>query len=120
MLRKKIEFYVIDGYKVAREAGMGSRINTIMQTCFFAISGVLPREEAIEQIKKAIKKTYGKRGEAVVKQIFRSFWIRAGNSCFTNRTGAGDLSSRRRCLRLNAGLVLAAYRPASLLGFHHP
>ena len=52
MLRKKIEFYVIDGYKVAREAGMGTRINTIMQTCFFAISGVLPRDEAIEQIKK--------------------------------------------------------------------
>ena len=70
MLRKKIEFYVIDGYKVAREAGMGSRINTIMQTCFFAISGVLPRDEAIEQIKKAIKKTYGKRGEAVVQKNF--------------------------------------------------
>src|SRR6185369_10110323 len=70
MLRKKIEFYVIDGYKVAREAGMGTRINTIMQTCFFAISGVLPREEAIEQIKKAIKKTYGKRGEAVVNKNF--------------------------------------------------
>ena len=70
MLRKKIEFYVIDGYTVAREAGMGTRINTIMQTCFFAISGVLPREEAIEQIKKAIKKTYGKRGEAVVQKNF--------------------------------------------------
>ena len=68
MLRKKIEFYVIDGYKVAREAGMGTRINTIMQTCFFAISGVLPREEAIAQIKKAIQKTYGKRGEAVVAE----------------------------------------------------
>ncbi|MGA7341958.1 MAG: pyruvate:ferredoxin (flavodoxin) oxidoreductase, partial [Terracidiphilus sp.] len=70
MLRKKIEFYVIDGYKVARQAGMGSRINTIMQTCFFAISGVLPREEAIEQIKKSIKKTYGKRGDAVVQKNF--------------------------------------------------
>ena len=70
MLRKKIEFYVIDGYTVARDAGMGTRINTIMQTCFFAISGVLPREEAIEQIKKAIKKTYGKRGEAVVQKNF--------------------------------------------------
>ena len=70
MLRKKIEFYVIDGYKVAREAGMGTRINTIMQTCFFAISGVLPREEAIAQIKKSIKKTYGKRGEAVVQKNF--------------------------------------------------
>ena len=61
---------MIDGYTVAREAGMGTRINTIMQTCFFAISGVLPREEAIEQIKKAIKKTYGKRGEAVVQKNF--------------------------------------------------
>ncbi len=70
IIRKKIEFYVIDGYKVAREAGMGSRINTIMQTCFFAISGVLPREEAIAQIKKAIKKTYGKRGETVVQKNF--------------------------------------------------
>ncbi|MGA2809527.1 MAG: pyruvate:ferredoxin (flavodoxin) oxidoreductase [Terracidiphilus sp.] len=70
ILRKKIEFYVIDGYKVARDAGMGSRINTIMQTCFFAISGVLPKDEAIEQIKKSIKKTYGKRGEAVVAKNF--------------------------------------------------
>ena len=70
MIAKKIEFYVIDGYKVAREAGMGSRINTIMQTCFFAISGVLPREDAIKQIKKSIQKTYGKRGEAVVQKNF--------------------------------------------------
>ena len=70
MLRKKIEFYVIDGYEVARKAGMGTRINTIMQTCFFAISGVLPRDEAIAQIKKAIYKTYGKRGEAVVQQNY--------------------------------------------------
>ncbi len=70
ILKKKIQFYVIDGYTVAREAGMGSRINTIMQTCFFAISGVLPREEAIAQIKKAIKKTYGKRGDAVVQQNY--------------------------------------------------
>jgi pyruvate-ferredoxin/flavodoxin oxidoreductase len=61
---------VIDGYAVAKETGMGSRINTIMQTCFFAISGVLPREEAIEQIKLSIKKTYGRRGEAVVQKNF--------------------------------------------------
>jgi pyruvate-ferredoxin/flavodoxin oxidoreductase len=70
MLAKKIEFYVIDGNTVARNAGMGTRINTIMQACFFAISGVLPREEAIAQIKKAIKKTYGKRGDAVVAKNF--------------------------------------------------
>jgi pyruvate-ferredoxin/flavodoxin oxidoreductase len=65
LLAKKLQFYVIDGYSVARDAGMGNRINTIMQTCFFAISGVLPRDEAIEEIKKAIKKTYGKRGDVV-------------------------------------------------------
>ena len=70
ILDKKLKFYVIDGYSVAREAGMGSRINTIMQTCFFAISGVLPREEALAAIKQAIQKTYGKRGEAVVRKNF--------------------------------------------------
>jgi pyruvate-ferredoxin/flavodoxin oxidoreductase len=61
---------VIDGYAVARAAGMGSRINTIMQTCFFAISGVLPREDAIKAIKKAIQDTYGKRGDAVVQKNY--------------------------------------------------
>jgi len=70
IMDKKLKFYVIDGYAVAREAGMGSRINTIMQTCFFAISGVLPREEALASIKKAIQKTYGKRGDAVVQKNF--------------------------------------------------
>ncbi len=70
ILEKRLRFYVIDAYKVAREAGMGSRINTIMQTCFFAISGVLPREEAIDAIKKAIRDTYGKRGDAVVEKNF--------------------------------------------------
>jgi pyruvate-ferredoxin/flavodoxin oxidoreductase len=70
IIKKKLRFYVIDGYTVARAAGMGSRINTIMQTCFFAISGVLPREEAIAAIKKAISDTYGKRGEAVVQKNF--------------------------------------------------
>jgi pyruvate-ferredoxin/flavodoxin oxidoreductase len=70
IIRKKLKFYVIDGYEVARQAGMGQRINTIMQTCFFAISGVLPREEAIQKIKDAIRYTYGKRGEAVVQKNF--------------------------------------------------
>ena len=70
ILKKKLHFYVIDAYAVARETGMGSRINTIMQTCFFAISGVLPREEAIAAIKHAILETYGKRGEAVVQKNF--------------------------------------------------
>jgi pyruvate-ferredoxin/flavodoxin oxidoreductase len=70
MIKKKLKFFVIDGYSVARAAGMGTRINTIMQTCFFAISGVLPREQAIAAIKKAISDTYGKRGEAVVQKNF--------------------------------------------------
>ena len=70
IIDKKLKFYVIDAYSVAREVGMGTRINTIMQTCFFAISGVLPREEAITAIKKAIQETYGKRGEAVVQKNF--------------------------------------------------
>jgi pyruvate-ferredoxin/flavodoxin oxidoreductase len=70
ILGKKLNFYVIDAYKVARDTGMGNRMNTIMQTCFFAISGVLPREQAIEAIKDAIRDTYGKRGEAVVAKNF--------------------------------------------------
>ena len=70
IIKKKLKFYVIDAYKVAKENGMGVRINTIMQVGFFALSGVLPREEAIAKIKETIKKTYGKRGEAVVKMNF--------------------------------------------------
>ncbi len=70
IVEKGMKFYVIDAYKVARDTGMGTRINTIMQTCFFAISGVLPRDEAIEKIKGAIRTTYGRKGEAVVQQNF--------------------------------------------------
>jgi pyruvate-ferredoxin/flavodoxin oxidoreductase len=70
IIKKQLKFYVIDGYKVAEKTGMGGRVNTIMQTCFFAISGILPRDEAIAQIKKSIKKTYGKRGDAVVQMNF--------------------------------------------------
>ncbi len=70
MIEKNIKFYVIDAYKVAGETGMGVMINTIMQTCFFAISGVLEREAAIDKIKGAIKKSYSKKGEDVVKKNF--------------------------------------------------
>ncbi|MCU1232772.1 MAG: pyruvate flavodoxin/ferredoxin oxidoreductase domain protein, partial [Candidatus Solibacter sp.] len=70
VIEKKLKFYVINGDQVAKDTGMGGRINTIMQTCFFAISGVLPREEAIAAIKYAINKTYGKRGESVVKKNY--------------------------------------------------
>ena len=61
-LRRRAKFYVIDAYQVARDTGMGSRMNTIMQVCFFAISKVLPRDQAIEAIRKSIRDTYGKQG----------------------------------------------------------
>ncbi|QRN82777.1 pyruvate:ferredoxin (flavodoxin) oxidoreductase [Chloroflexota bacterium] len=70
LIKKNLKFYAIDAYEVARKTNMGQRINTIMQTCFFAISGILPKDEAISEIKKSIKKTYSKRGEAVVKQNY--------------------------------------------------
>jgi pyruvate-ferredoxin/flavodoxin oxidoreductase len=66
LIAKQAKFYVIDGTKVAHASGMGGRINTIMQVCFFALAGVLPRDQAIEAIKNSIKKTYGKKGEEIV------------------------------------------------------
>ncbi len=70
IVAKRLKLYVIDAARVAGEAGMGTRINTIMQTCFFAISGVLPGDEAIAAIKHSIEKTYGRRGEGVVRRNF--------------------------------------------------
>ncbi len=70
IIAKKMSFYVIDAYTVARETGMGTRINTIMQTGFFAISGVLPKDEAIAKIKAAIEKSYSRYGESVVRKNF--------------------------------------------------
>ena len=72
MIAKKLRFFSIDAYKVAKDCGMGGRINTIMQTCFFAISGVLPQGEAIAQIKRAVEKTYGKKGETLVRKNFEA------------------------------------------------
>ena len=81
IIKKKIKFYVIDAISVARATGMGGRINTIMQTCFFALSGVLPRDKAIEQIKKAIKKTYGKKGEEIVQKNIAAVDQTLANLC---------------------------------------
>ncbi len=72
LIEKKLRFYVIDASTVARDNGMGTRINTIMQTCFFALAEVLPKMEAIQQIKKAIEKTYSKKGKAMVTQNFKA------------------------------------------------
>ncbi|MDQ7028598.1 MAG: pyruvate:ferredoxin (flavodoxin) oxidoreductase [Ardenticatenia bacterium] len=70
IIRKRLQVYAIDAYRLARELGLGTRINTIMQTCFFAISGVVSIEEAIAKIKEYIRKVYGKRGEIVVRKNF--------------------------------------------------
>jgi pyruvate-ferredoxin/flavodoxin oxidoreductase len=72
ILDKQLKVYCIDATTVARDTGMGRRTNTIMQTCFFAISGILPRDEAIAKIKGAIEKTYGKKGDEIVKLNFRA------------------------------------------------
>ena len=70
IIAKRIQLYVIDATRVARETGLGARTNTVLQTCYFAISGVLPREQAIEKIKESIRSTYGKKGEEVVRKNF--------------------------------------------------
>ena len=70
IIDKKLTVYVINAYEVAKATGMGGRVNTIMQTCFFALSGVLPREEAIAKIKEAIKKTYGGKGDKIVQMNY--------------------------------------------------
>ena len=72
IIDKKLKFYTINAVEVARETGMGQRINTIMQACFFAISNILPREQAIAEIKNAIKKTYSKKGDAIVQKNFEA------------------------------------------------
>jgi pyruvate-ferredoxin/flavodoxin oxidoreductase len=72
IVEKRLKFYAIDAYKVARESGMGGRINTVMQVCFFAISGVLPRDEAIAAIKGSIHKTYGRKGDEIVQMNLKA------------------------------------------------
>jgi pyruvate-ferredoxin/flavodoxin oxidoreductase len=70
ILERKLKFYVVDALMVAKQAGLAGRINTVTQACFFAISGILPREEAIAKIKDSIRKTYGKRGDTVLNRNF--------------------------------------------------
>ena len=70
IIAKRLSFYVIDASSVARDTGMGSRVNTILQTCFFALSGVLPKDKAIAKIKETIKKTYSKKGEEIVRMNY--------------------------------------------------
>ncbi|HSQ38080.1 MAG TPA: pyruvate:ferredoxin (flavodoxin) oxidoreductase, partial [Acidimicrobiia bacterium] len=70
IIDRNLKFYVVDGYAVAEAAGLGRRVNTVLQTCFFALSQILPPDEAIREIKAFIKKSYGRRGEAVLKRNY--------------------------------------------------
>jgi pyruvate-ferredoxin/flavodoxin oxidoreductase len=70
LIDKKLKFYVVDATSVARAAGLGQRVNTVLQTCFFALANVLPQDEAIAAIKDGIKKAYGKRGQVVIDKNF--------------------------------------------------
>jgi pyruvate-ferredoxin/flavodoxin oxidoreductase len=72
IIDRKLRFFVIVGSKAARAVGLRGRTNTILQTCFFALSGVLPRAEAIRQIKESIRKTYADKGQAVIERNFRA------------------------------------------------
>ena len=72
LIERKMKFFIIDAYKVGEETGMGARVNTIMQTCFFAISNIFPKDEAIEMIKDSIKKTYGAKGDKIVQMNFNA------------------------------------------------
>jgi pyruvate-ferredoxin/flavodoxin oxidoreductase len=95
IIEKGIELWAIDAFRVARELDLDTRINTIMQTCFFASSGVLPREEAIERIKTAIRKTYGMKGEAVVDRNFMAV-DRALEQLHKIEVGESATSTRER------------------------
>ena len=85
---KRLQLWVIDAYAVAAEAGMGRRINTIMQTCFFAISGILPKDEAIAAIKHAVDKTYGRKSKRLVELNYQRHRHDAGGTASGRHSGA--------------------------------
>jgi pyruvate-ferredoxin/flavodoxin oxidoreductase len=89
---RDIRLYVIDASRVAREAGMGKRINTVMQACFFALSGVLPREEAMRQIKRAVEKTYKRKGQSVIEQNFAAIDSALNHLCEVEIPESGQLN----------------------------
>ena len=94
IIEKQLKFYVVDAIDVARKAGMGNRINTVMQTCFFAIANVLDRAEAIGHIKEAIKKTYGKRGESVLQKNYAA--VDAALDGLVQVTVPGEVTSKHQ------------------------
>jgi len=96
ILERKLRFYVVDALTVAKEAGLAGRINTVTQACFFAISGVLPRDEAIGAIKEAIRKTYGKRGETVLARNFAAVDASLAAMAEVKVPGRADATFTRR------------------------
>jgi pyruvate-ferredoxin/flavodoxin oxidoreductase len=96
IIEKQLKFWVIDAYQVAFDAGMGRRINTIMQTCFFAISGILPKEDAIAAIKKAVDKTYGKKSKRLADLNHQAIDMTLANLFEVpslEKAGRGDISA---------------------------
>jgi pyruvate-ferredoxin/flavodoxin oxidoreductase len=101
IIDKKLEFYVIDAYRVAREVGLGTRINTVMQPCFFALSNVLPREEGIAAIKESVEHAYGKRGRTIVERNFAAI-DQAVSEMVRVEVPAGSSGDRHRMPLLGA------------------
>ena len=96
ILEKEADFYIVDAYKIAEEAGLGTRINTVMQTCFFAISGVLPKDRAIKEIKAMILKSYGKKGEDVVNMNYAAVDNALENMFVVDMPAKADSSLKMR------------------------
>ncbi|MET0122648.1 MAG: pyruvate:ferredoxin (flavodoxin) oxidoreductase [Candidatus Thiodiazotropha sp. 6PLUC9] len=96
IIDKGLSFYVIDAYKIAAETGMGRRINTIMQTCFFAISGLLDQGKAIELIKDAVKKSYGKKGARLLQRNYDAIDAALSNLHQVDISGKADSEESRR------------------------
>jgi len=96
ILDRRLDLWVIDAYAVARDAGLGLRINTVMQTCFFALSGVLPRDQAIATIKRWVQKTYGKRGQEVVERNWAAIDAALAHLHHVEIKGAADGAIHRR------------------------
>jgi pyruvate-ferredoxin/flavodoxin oxidoreductase len=96
ILQKELRVYVVDALTVAKEAGLAGRVNTVTQACFFGISGILPREEAIGKIKDSIRKTYGKRGETVLNRNFAAVDQSLAALREVKVPGRADSSLRRR------------------------
>ena len=96
LIQKKAKLYTIDAYEVAEKSNMGLRINTIMQACFFAISGILPREEALEKIKQSIRDTYGKKGDDIVKQNIQAVENSVSN---LHEVKIGSIADSKKAMR---------------------